>query len=141
MRGARWLAALLLPAALHGCGGAGSFSVADALDFDKQRARSLDAPLASAEDRLKAGIALYERKEFVQAQRALQSGLINNLASRSDQATAHKYLAFIYCADKRLPECRQEFGNALTADPRFRLTAAEEANPAWGPVYRSVLSR
>ncbi|MBM3367132.1 MAG: DUF4398 domain-containing protein [Betaproteobacteria bacterium] len=135
----RWVPLLLL-ALLQGCG-AGGYSLTDALDFDKQRDLARDKPLASAEQRLKNGIALYERKEFVQAQRALQSSLLNNLASRADQATAHKYLAFIYCSDKRLPECRQEFGNALTADPRFRLTAAEEANPAWGPVYRSVLGR
>ena len=139
MSGVRWLA-VLLPFVLLGCGASG-YSLTDALDFDKQRNRSLETPLATAEERLKAGIAFYERKDFVQAQRALQSSLINNLASRNDQATAHKYLAFIYCSTKRIPECRQEFGNALTADPSFQLSAAEEADPAWGPVYRSVRGR
>ena len=83
----------------------------------------------------------YEEGNYAQAQRTLQSALVNGLASRTDQARAYKYLAFIYCVTERVPQCRQEFSNAITADPKFTLTAAEAGHPTWGPVYRSVRGR
>ena len=85
--------------------------ISDSFDFDKERAKSQD------------------------------SALVNGLASRTDQARAYKYLAFIYCVTERVPQCRQEFSNAITAEPKFTLTAAEAGHPTWGPVYRSVRGR
>ncbi|MBY0266125.1 MAG: TssQ family T6SS-associated lipoprotein [Burkholderiales bacterium] len=119
----------------------GMKNVTDALDFDKQRDKAQENQLAIAEARLKAGIAQYEQGNYAQAQRTLQSALVNGLSQRSDQARAYKYLAFIYCATDRIPQCRQEFGNALTADPGFNLTPAEAGHPTWGPVFRSVRGR
>lgn len=115
--------------------------VSDSLDFDKERAKSQESALPSAEARLKTGITQYEEGNYAQAQRTLQSALVNGLASRTDQARAYKYLAFIYCVTDRVPQCRQEFGNAITADPKFTLTAAEAGHPTWGPVYRSIRGR
>jgi Tfp pilus assembly protein PilF len=115
--------------------------ISDSFDFDKERAKSQDSALPSAESRLKTGIAQYEEGNYAQAQRTLQSALVNGLASRTDQARAYKYLAFIYCVTERVPQCRQEFSNAITADPKFTLTAAEAGHPTWGPVYRSVRGR
>ena len=98
-------------------------------------------PTRSAESLLAAGIKQYEEGNYAQAQRILQSSLAEGLASRTSQARAHKYLAFIYCVTDRTPQCRQEFNNALAADPKFTLTAAEAGHPSWGPVFRSVSGR
>ncbi len=133
---------LILPL-LTGCEAVqkGMKDISDSLDFDKERAKSQEAALPSAEARLKTGITQYEEGNYAQAQRTLQSALVNGLVSRTDQARAYKYLAFIYCVTDRVPQCRQEFGNAITADPKFTLTAAEAGHPTWGPVYRSVRGR
>lgn len=129
---------LLLPL-LTGCETVkkGMQSVTDSLDFEKQRDKQ-ESQLPSAESRLKAGISQYEDGNYAQAQRSLQSALAGGLASRTDQALAYKHLAFIYCVTDRVPQCRQEFSNAFSADPKFSLTPAEAGHPSWGPVYRSV---
>ncbi|MBX3666692.1 MAG: TssQ family T6SS-associated lipoprotein [Burkholderiales bacterium] len=131
---------LLLVPLLAGCETVqkGVKSVTDSLDFDKQREKSQETQLPSAETRLKAGISQYENGNYAQAQRSLQSALATGLVSRADQAQAYKHLAFIYCVTDRVAQCRQEFGNALSADPKFALTPAEAGHPTWGPVYRSV---
>jgi len=92
----------------------------------------------SAEDLLAAGVAQYEEGNYAQAQRLLRSSIAEGLPSGSSQARAYKYLAFIYCVTDRTAQCRQEFSNALNADPKFTLTAAEAGHPTWGPVFRSV---
>lgn len=134
-----WVLLLLVPL-LSGCETVqkGVKSVSDALDFDKQREKSQETQLPTAESRLKAGISQYEDGNYAQAQRSLQAALAGGLASRTDQAQAYKYLAFIYCVTDRVAQCRQEFNNAFSADPKFTLTAAEAGHPTWGPVYRSV---
>lgn len=130
---------LLLPV-LTGCETMkkGMQDVADSLDFDKARAKSQETALPTAEARLKSGIAQYEEGNYAEAQRLLQACLAEGLQSRSDQARAYKHLAFIYCVTERPAQCRQEFQNAFTADPKFSLTPAEAGHPSWGPVYRSV---
>jgi len=95
-------------------------------------------PSRSGEKALAAGIAQYEEGNYAQAQRLLQTSLAEGLPSRASKARAHKYLAFIYCVTDRTAQCRQEFSNAVAADPKFALTAAEAGHPTWGPVYRSV---
>jgi len=42
---------------------------------------------------------------------------------------AHKYLAFILCAERREQECRRELREALAIDPSFQLTPAEQGHP------------
>jgi Tfp pilus assembly protein PilF len=95
-------------------------------------------PERSGDSLLSAGISQYEDGNYAQAQRLLQSSLTAGLSSPTSQARAHKYLAFIYCVTNRIAQCRQEFSNALSADPEFTLTPAESGHPTWGPVYRSV---
>ncbi|MDH4151357.1 MAG: TssQ family T6SS-associated lipoprotein [Betaproteobacteria bacterium] len=111
--------------------------VADSFDFDKARAKTQENALPTPEARLKSGIAQYESGNYGEAQRLLQASLAEGL-SRPDQAIAYKHLAFIYCVTERPAQCRQEFNNALSADPKFTLTAAEAGHPSWGPVFRSV---
>lgn len=132
---------MLLVPLLTGCETVkkGVQGVTDSLDFEKARAKSAEeTPLLTPEARLKSGITQYEAGNYAQAQRSLQGSLNEGLASRTDQARAYKYLAFIYCVTDRAAQCRQEFNNAFTADPKFSLTAAEAGHPSWGPIYRSV---
>ncbi len=129
---------LLLPL-LTGCEAVkkGLKDVTTALDPDAPKPKP-EIVTPTAEERLAAGIAQYEDGNYAQAQRLLQSSLADGLASRTSQARAYKYLAFIYCVTDRTAQCREEFSNALAADPKFTLTAAEAGHPGWGPVFRSV---
>lgn len=130
---------LLLMPLLSGCEAVkkGFKDVTAALDPDAPRPKS-EIVVPTAEERLAAGVTQYEEGNYAQAQRLLQASLADGLTSRTSQARAYKYLAFIYCITDRTPQCRQEFGNALTADPKFNLTPAEAGHPSWGPVFRSV---
>ena len=93
---------------------------------------------AGGEAALAAGITQYEEGNYGQAQRLLQTSLADGLATPALQAQAYKHLAFIYCVTDRIAQCRQEFSNALKADPGFTLSPAEAGHPGWGPVFRSV---
>jgi hypothetical protein len=84
------------------------------------------------------GLRFYEDGALDRAEASFRSALLQGLRDRRDAASAHKYLAFIACAFNRLPECEQQFRNALAADPSFLLTDAEIGHPIWGPVYRRV---
>lgn len=133
---------LLLMPLLTGCETVqkGINDIKAALDPDAPRPKS-EIVMPTAEERLASGITQFEEGNYAQAQRLLQSSLADGLAKRSDQARAYKYLAFTYCVTDRTAQCRQEFSNAITADPGFSLTAAEAGHPQWGPVYRSVRGR
>ena len=106
--------------------------------FDSEEPKPKPQPARTGEASLAAGITQFEEGNYAQAQRLLQSSLAEGLPARASQARAHKYLAFTYCVTNRTAQCRQEFSNALNADPKFTLTAAEAGHPTWGPVYRSV---
>ncbi len=135
---------LILVPLLSGCETVkkGVQSVTDSLDFEKSRAKSTEETvLPTPEARLKSGITQYEEGSYANAQRLIQGALGEGLVSRTDQARAYKYLAFIYCVTERIAQCRQEFSNAIAADPKFNLTPAEAGHPTWGPVYRNVRGR
>ncbi len=91
-----------------------------------------------AEQELSAGINHYDNGDYQTATRELQTAIIDHLAFKSDQVTAHKYLAFIDCISARKKLCADEFKKAITLDPDFKLSAAEAGHPIWGPVYRRV---
>lgn len=96
------------------------------------------APADKAQQELLGGIASYENGSYRVAARQLQSALTLGLESRSNQARAHKYLAFMHCVGGRQGQCRDEFRKALGADPAFDLTPAEAGHPIWGPVFRKL---
>lgn len=96
------------------------------------------ARATSADELLAAGVKQYEDARYTEAAELLKSSLGAGLRSRTSQARAHKYLAFIHCISEREAACRQSFGRAFAADPAFALTPAETGHPKWGPVYRSV---
>lgn len=91
-----------------------------------------------AEQSLSAGIAAYEDGNYKTASRLLQDALSAGLLLNSDKVVAHKYLAFMHCAQSRKSSCRNEFRLALQLDPKFDLTPAESGHPSWGPVFRSI---
>jgi Tfp pilus assembly protein PilF len=87
---------------------------------------------------LDRAIKSYEEGEYKNAARQFQSALDAGLATKAEQASAHKYLAFMTCVSGREKACRDEFRKALDADPGFELAPAEIGHPIWGPVFRSV---
>ena len=89
------------------------------------------------EPSLAKGLRQYDDSNYAQATRSLQLALEQGL-SKDDRVKAHKYLAFIYCADGRERMCRDEFRAALDIDPSMKLEPAEAGHPIWGPVFRSV---
>jgi Tfp pilus assembly protein PilF len=91
-----------------------------------------------AKKELRGGIARYENGHYNAASRQLRSALAQGLDSGSDEARAHKYLAFIHCVSGQKRQCRDEFRKALDADPAFDLTAAEAGHPTWGPLFRKL---
>ncbi|MDP2031044.1 MAG: TssQ family T6SS-associated lipoprotein [Thiobacillus sp.] len=91
-----------------------------------------------AEQDLSSGIRAYEDGEYKTAARLLQRSLSAGLLLNSDKVAAHKYLAFMHCAQSREKLCREEFRKALELDPGFELTPAESGHPSWGPVFRSL---
>jgi Tfp pilus assembly protein PilF len=91
-----------------------------------------------AEQDFERGVKSYEDGDYKSADRHLKSALALGLPGFHDQATAHKYLAFVACASGRQRPCRDEFRRALEADGNFTLTPAEAGHPVWGPVFRSV---
>ena len=95
---------------------------------------------AKGEPQLKSGIKLYEDGRYAQAQKNFEAALNAGL-NDSGKVSAHKYLAFIYCATKRERQCRGHFSSALEIDPAFELDAAEAGHPMWGPVFKSVKAR
>lgn len=91
-----------------------------------------------AEQNLSSGIRAYEDGEYEHAARLLQSALSARLFVTSDKVAAHKYLAFIHCAQAREEACRNEFRKALALDPGLELTPAESGHPMWAPVFKSL---
>lgn len=94
--------------------------------------------IRKAEQDLSAGIRAYEDGDYKNSARLLQSALSAGLILDSDKVAAHKYLAFMHCAQSREKACRDEFRKALTLNPDFELTPAESGHPLWGPVFKSL---
>lgn len=102
------------------------------------KAADTPAPSDKAQQELASGIASYEDGAYKLATRQLQTALALGLDTRARRASAHKYLAFIYCVGDRERQCRDEFRKALDADPGFDLSPAESGHPTWGPVFREL---
>lgn len=96
--------------------------------------------LRKAEQDLSAGIRAYEDGDYKNSARLLQSALAAGLFMGSDKVAAHKYLAFLHCAQSREKSCRDEFRKALELDPEFELSPAESGHPSWGPVFKTLKS-
>ena len=101
-------------------------------DLNSQKELSPGGPQFSA------GITYYEDGKYALAEKNLKDALGMGLTDISDKVTAHKYLAFLYCASSRKTLCRKEFKNAFELDPNFALSPAEEGHPMWKTIYRQV---
>jgi Tfp pilus assembly protein PilF len=86
---------------------------------------------------LAQGIEDYEAGEYAEAAARLQAALAYDLPVH-ERVSAHKHLAFIYCAAELESACESEFRKALRADPAMDLDAAEAGHPIWGPVFQHV---
>ena len=95
------------------------------------------APGRKRSPQLLAGIAAYDDGRYAEAAKALRSALASKL-DKSDEVSAHKYLAFIECSTRRRTQCREEFRKALRIDPSFDLEPAEAGHPVWGPIFRGL---
>lgn len=105
------------------------------------RAPAASAPSrapASAETLLAEALRAYDDGRYPVAQRQLRDALEEGLRNRADRVTAHKHLAFIYCATRQEVLCRDAFRRALEIDPKFQLTPTEAGHPLWGPVFKSL---
>ena len=99
---------------------------------------AMPAPIDKAQQELINGIASYENGSYKLAVRQLQGALALGLEARKEQASAHKYLAFMHCVSGRERLCREEFRKALDADASFDLSPAEAGHPTWGPIFRKL---
>ena len=127
-----WLAPLITCTALWGC------SSGPLKDISANISGALQP---KAEKDLAGCIKSYEDGDYRLATKLLQESLDGGLRSAKDRASAHKYLAFIYCVSSRERLCRDEFRKALDADPAFDLDAAESGHPTWGPVFRGAKAK
>jgi tetratricopeptide (TPR) repeat protein len=93
--------------------------------------------LSPGDAELVAGLKVYERGRFADSAQYLQRSIDLGLNER-DQVVAHKYLAFIHCAEGREAQCRDEFRLAIKINPAFNLEPAEAGHPSWGPAFRTV---
>lgn len=125
----RAAAAMLLAAvaALTACG-----------DMPGRPTGLMDVAERPAERALLAGIRAYDDGQYGPAEERLQQALQAGLASPKDRATAHKYLAFIFCTSRRVLECEAQFRAAKRVDPTFALSRSETGHPLWGPVWQRV---
>ena len=121
------IAVVLLVAALGGCAVAPQGGLSEVMERPAERA-------------LLAGLRAYDDAQYADAERELVKALTTGLVSAKDRASAHKHLAFVYCASQRLAPCEAAFRSARAADPEFALSRAESGHPLWGPVYKRVAS-
>jgi Tfp pilus assembly protein PilF len=94
-------------------------------------------PLSKGRPALKEGIRQYDDGQHAAAAKSLQSALELGL-SNGERADAHKHLAFIHCSIGRSAACREEFRQALAADPNLALAPAEAGHPVWGPIFQAA---
>lgn len=51
---------------------------------------------------------------------------------------ALKYLAFSYCVNNNVQQCRATFVQLLKVNPEFDLSSAESGHPVWGPAFKQA---
>ena len=120
------LVGLILACCLGACAAAPPLGLSEVLQRPAERA-------------LLVGLRAYDEAQYADAERELGKALTLGLPSAKDRASAHKHLAFVHCANQRLPACEAAFRAARSADPAFALSRAEAGHPLWSPVYKRLL--
>lgn len=87
------------------------------------------------------GIAQYEVRDLAQAEHSLQAALSSGLPDAAERASAHKYLAFVYCTQRQWPQCEAAFEAAFAAHAGFALQTYETTGTPWGQAYSRALER
>lgn len=123
----------LLVALVAGCATAPQPSSPPSPDMPAERVA------APGETALALGIKSYQGAQYAEAETQFKAALQLGLSIGPDRASAHKYLAFIYCTSRRESLCAAAFKAARQADPAFALSKSEAGHPMWGPVYRKAL--
>jgi hypothetical protein len=121
LRRAGWLAAAI---AITGCAQLGpAAGVAD----EAEARRELDA-----------GMALYDKGDYVNTIRSLLTAKEIWRTSIDTKVTAQKYIAFSHCLLQRPEPCTQSFRDLLRLKPDFELAAAEAGHPMWSSAFRQA---
>ncbi|MBV8620384.1 MAG: PEGA domain-containing protein [Curvibacter sp.] len=97
--------------------------------------RAPESTIAMGRQFFAQGVSLLDAKNFALAEKALQSALFTGLPAGQEQASAHKYLAYVYCLNGEAARCESEFDAALSALPTFSLGAYELNNTPWRAAY------
>src|SRR5439155_25922072 len=87
---------------------------------------------STGDTELEFGIRAFEDGEHAYAARLLQLSLDSGLRGTSNRASAHKYLAFIHCASRRIQKCRDKFIMSLEVESSFDLSADESIHSIMG---------
>lgn len=96
--------------------------------------------LAQAENAYASGVRYLETGFYDEAVKDFNQALGAGVLSREKQLEARKLLAISHCLARRTDVCKAEFRSLLDDNPQFRLTATENANPAYGPLFRQTMS-
>ena len=90
---------------------------------------------AEARRELDAGIALYDKGDYVNTIRSLLTAKEIWQAPVDTKITAQKYIAFSHCLLQRPEPCKQSFRDLLRLKPDFELAAAEAGHPMWSSAF------
>lgn len=90
---------------------------------------------AEARRELDAGIALYDKGDYVNTIRSLLTAKEIWRAPVATRITAQKYIAFSHCLLNRPEPCKQSFRDLLALKPDFELAAAEAGHPMWSAAF------
>ncbi len=97
----------------------------------------VEPPPTKGAQLLAQGVKGYDDGDYRGASKLFEAALRETLTA-TEQAAAHKYLAFIACVSGRVATCRAQFRKAFAAEPNFDLAPAEAGHPVWGPAFRAV---
>lgn len=93
---------------------------------------------AEARRELDAGIALYDKGDYVNTIRSLLTAREIWRAPVDTRITAQKYIAFSHCLLERPEPCKQSFRDLLKLKPDFELAAAEAGHPMWSAAFKQA---
>jgi Tfp pilus assembly protein PilF len=90
---------------------------------------------------LREGVAAFNLGEYGRAEKKLVQSFAQGLTNTPDLLQGHKTQAFVYCVTARTALCEKSFTAALSVDKKFKLSANEQLQPVWGPVFSKVQRR
>jgi hypothetical protein len=93
---------------------------------------------AEARRELDAGVALYDKGDYVNTIRSLLTAKEIWRAPVDTRVTAQKYVAFSHCLLNRPEPCQQSFRDLLRLKPDFELAAAEAGHPMWTAAFKQA---